>query len=353
MELSGELSDADVAHLRQMERYAERVPVPAQDAGRALRPALRGHRLRRLRRLPRRDREGRRPADPGAEDRLVRGAGQAALRPRPRRRRPRGQEHAAGRAERPRRAQHLRAAQGPERRRDQGLHRAARRARLPAADARRLPGPRADRDRRGACSRARSTPPTSCCAGSPRRRRARSRAADAATRPWAGSSANRGKASTATCSTRCGRCASRSRAAAACRPTSSSTTARCARWPRPSRVAVGAAARARRRRPQGRGLRPAVPRRHRQPRRLSPFPHRLRTPAAFVPAAHVTPPGLVYIARSTTIWRGRGAEALDDRAEAPAGGGRESRPTTFTLCDGCAAAARTCGSRWCRPRSRA
>ena len=36
-----------------------------------------------------------------------------------------------------------------------------------------------------------------------------------------------------------------------------------------------------------------------------------RVATAAVPAAHVTPPGLSYIARSTTIGAGDGAEALD------------------------------------------
>ncbi len=53
--------------------------------------------------------------------------------------------------------------------------------------------------------------------------------------------------------------------------------------------------------------------------------------AAFVPAAHVTPPTLVYIARSTTICAGVRAEAFDQRAEARVRGLWGSRPPTGTF----------------------
>ena len=92
MELSGELTDADVAHLRQMERYAGAFqcrhktlvehfgqPYEGTDCGAC------DVCLGEIERV-----DG--PADPGAEDRLVRRARQAALRPRPRRRGARRQE---------------------------------------------------------------------------------------------------------------------------------------------------------------------------------------------------------------------------------------------------------------------
>ena len=90
---------------------------------------------------------------------------------------------------------------------------------------------------------------------------ARQRTSDEGSTPQARreSKPSRGRASIATCSSGCARCGSRSRARAACRPTSSSTTRRCARWRGCKPTSLDALLdRLRRRRAQGRGSRRGV-----------------------------------------------------------------------------------------------
>ena len=71
-------------------------------------------------------------------------------------------------------------------------------------------------------------------------------------------------------------------------------------------------------------------------------PQRSRVARAFVPAAQVTPPGLVYIARSTTICAGV-APRLSTTAPKRLPAASANRSTRSRWC-GCVAAARTCAS---------
>ena len=203
LERNGELTDARRSLLRDMERYAASVGCRHRHLIGYFGQTLRQDRLRGVRLLPRRARGARRSGDAGAEGALVRRARRPALRRGPRHQRPARERDRGGHVAPPSRAEHVRAAGGRHRGRSPRLHRAAVGAGIPAPGRRRVSGAGADRLRRRAAegrveragSRARAAAPPGEGTGA---RRAR------------GSRRSHGKASIATCSRACARCASRS-----------------------------------------------------------------------------------------------------------------------------------------------
>ena len=150
-----ERADAAARHGAVRRRHA----LPASDAGRVLRRALRARRLRRLRLVPEGARRGRRLDDRRAEDPVVRGARQAdagasahvtdVLV---------GQGDREGRRVAARRAVDVRAAEGRGAGRDPRLHRAAGRRRPAGARRRSVSGAAADGGRRVAAAGRRRLP---------------------------------------------------------------------------------------------------------------------------------------------------------------------------------------------------
>ena len=149
LEQNGELTEARHAAPRHGAlRGQRRVPAPAP--GQLLRRDLHEGRLRRVRLLPGRARGGGGSGHSRAQDPVVRGAGRATFRRRPRRPACSAATPATQCRSGVTTRFAVRPAEGPVDRRDSRLHRAAHRARAAAADRRAVPGIAADRVRRRA-----------------------------------------------------------------------------------------------------------------------------------------------------------------------------------------------------------
>jgi superfamily II DNA helicase RecQ len=125
LEQNGELTDAAVALLRQMERYAASVGCRHRHLAEYFRRSLSARRLRAPAILSRRARAGERAGRAGAQDSVVRDAGGSAIRRDPRRQRLRGPRQRTGDARGHAEAEHIRPALRRVRRGSSWLHRAA------------------------------------------------------------------------------------------------------------------------------------------------------------------------------------------------------------------------------------
>ena len=133
LDRNGELTEGNVALLRQMERYATGIGCRHRDLMRVLRRTHDGGELRRMRCLPGGARAGSRPGRPGAEDSVLRRTRRTAFRHRPRDQRAARTSHRTGRRAPTRHPDHLRTAARCVRSGAARLHGAADRARAARA----------------------------------------------------------------------------------------------------------------------------------------------------------------------------------------------------------------------------